>query len=61
MFDRISPIDFAVIVVYLIGIVAVGCYAGLKKRREGEANRYFLASHSLRWPSIWLALFIAGR
>ena len=57
MFDRISPIDFAVIVVYLIGIVAVGCYAGLKKRREGEAYRYFLASHSLRWPSIGLALF----
>jgi SSS family transporter len=57
MFDKIGVIDFAVIIVYLIGIVAVGCYAGLKKRREGEANRYFLASHSLRWPSIGLALF----
>ncbi len=57
MFDRISGVDSAIIVVYLLGIVAVGCYAGVKKRREGEANRYFLASHSLRWPSIGLALF----
>jgi solute:Na+ symporter, SSS family len=53
----INAIDLAVIVVYLLGIVAIGCYAGLKKRREGEASRYFLASHSLRWPSIGLALF----
>jgi len=57
MFDKIGVIDFSVIIVYLVGIVAVGCYAGLKKRREGAANRYFLASHSLRWPSIGLALF----
>jgi SSS family solute:Na+ symporter len=57
MFKGIHVVDWAVIAFYLLGIVAVGCYAGLKKRREGEANRYFLASHSLRWPSIGLALF----
>ena len=57
MFKGINVVDWAVIAVYLLGIVAVGCYAGLRKRREGEANRYFLASHSLRWPSIGLALF----
>ena len=57
MFSKISGVDSTIIVVYLLGIVAVGCYAGLKKRREGEANRYFLASHSLRWPAIGLALF----
>jgi SSS family transporter len=57
MLDKIGGIDLAIIVIYLVGIVGVGCYAGLKKRREGEANRYFLASHSLRWPSIGLALF----
>ena len=57
MFGGIGTLDLTIIVVYLLGIVAVGCYAGLKKRREGEANRYFLASHSLRWPAIGLALF----
>jgi SSS family transporter len=57
MFDKISGVDFAIIVVYLLGIVGVGCYAGLRNRREGGANRYFLASHSLRWPTIGLALF----
>jgi SSS family solute:Na+ symporter len=55
--EKIGLVDFAVIAAYLVGIVTVGCYAGLKKRREGEANRYFLAAHSLRWPSIGLALF----
>ena len=52
-----SALDLAVIAAYLLGIVAVGCYAGLKRRQEGEANRYFLAAHSLRWPSIGMALF----
>ncbi|MHB8898961.1 MAG: sodium:solute symporter family transporter, partial [Thermoguttaceae bacterium] len=57
MAEKIGTLDLAVIAVYLLGIVAVGCYAGLKRRHEGEANRYFLASHSLRWPSIGMALF----
>jgi solute:Na+ symporter, SSS family len=55
--DKIGPLDLAMIAAYLLGIVAVGCYAGLKRRQEGEANRYFLAAHSLRWPSIGMALF----
>ena len=55
--DKIGMLDAAVIAAYLLGIVAVGCYAGLKRRRESESNRYFLAAHSLRWPSIGMALF----
>ena len=55
--ERIGTLDLAVIAAYLLGIVAIGCYAGLKRRQEGEANRYFLAAHSLRWPSIGMALF----
>ena len=54
---QVSPIDLAVIVAYLVVIVGAGCYAGLKKRQESGANRYFLAAHSLKWPSIGLALF----
>lgn len=54
---NLSPLDQGVIAAYLAGIVGIGCYAGLRKRREAGANRFFLASHSLRWPSIGLALF----
>jgi solute:Na+ symporter, SSS family len=55
---KINGYDLAVIVAYLVGIVAIGCYAGLKKRRrDTESNQYFMAAHSLRWPSIGLALF----
>lgn len=52
-----NPIDFIVVAVYLLGIVGIGCYAGLKRRGESGAGRFFLASHALRWPAIGLALF----
>ena len=57
MGERVGTIDLWVIAVYLVGIVGVGCVAGIRRRREAGASRYFLASHSLRWPSIGLALF----
>lgn len=57
MFTRIGGLDLAVIAIYLAGIVGIGCYAGLKQRQEGAANRFFLAAHALRWPSIGMALF----
>lgn len=53
----IGSLDIAVVVLYLVGIVGLGCYAGLRKRADSTADRYFLASHSLRWPAIGLALF----
>jgi solute:Na+ symporter, SSS family len=55
--NGIHPLDLGVIALYLIGIVGLGCYAGLKKRKEVGANRYFLAAHTLGWPSIGMALF----
>jgi len=49
--------DVLVLVVYLVGIVALGCWSGLRqKSTEGEGG-YFLAGRSLRWPVIGLALF----
>jgi uncharacterized sodium:solute symporter family permease YidK len=57
MLSDIGIVDLGMIALYLVAIVGVGCYAGLKKRQEGGANRYFLAAHALRWPSIGLALF----
>jgi SSS family solute:Na+ symporter len=54
----VGPIDLAVIGVYLVGIVAVGCAAGLWIRRgQAEASSYFLAGGTLTWPVIGLALF----
>jgi len=52
-----SWIDYVVIVVYLVGIVALGCWAGMRKKREAKGADYFLAGKSLRWPLIGLALF----
>ena len=49
--------DIAVIVIYTVGIVILGCWAGLRKRGGGEAKEYFLAGGTLRWPVIGLALF----
>lgn len=55
----INWLDYSVIAIYLLGIVGIGVYAGMKSRRnkEQEANGYFLAANSLHWPEIGLALF----
>ena len=52
-----GSLDVVIVLVYLVAIVALGCYAGLKRRSERAADRYFLASHSLGWPAIGMALF----
>ena len=52
-----NPIDILVVVIYLVTIVGGGCYAGIKGRRRAGASHFFLASKSLRWPTIGLALF----
>lgn len=58
MFDlKIGAIDLAVIILYLVVIVALGCWAGWNQRRGAEGSGYFLASRSLTWPLIGLALF----
>jgi SSS family solute:Na+ symporter len=54
---RIGTPDLIVIVVYLVGIVGLGCWVGLRHRRGGESKDYFLAGGSLTWPVIGLALF----
>jgi SSS family solute:Na+ symporter len=50
--------DLVIIVLYLVGIVGLGCWVGLRKKRShGESKDYFLAGGTLRWPIIGLALF----
>ncbi len=53
----IHPVDLAVIIVYLAGIVALGCWAGIKQRKTSAGKGYFLAGSTLTWPVIGLALF----
>jgi len=51
-------IDFTVLIVYLVAIVGIGCWSGMKSRKGLEGGRdYFLAGGNLRWPMIGLALF----
>jgi len=54
---KVGTIDLTVIALYLVGIVLLGCWAGLRKRRGAQGSDYFLAGKSLRWPMIGLALF----
>ncbi len=53
---NITWIDLTIIIVYFIGIVGLGCLAGLR-RKGAEGKGYFLAGRSLTWPVIGLALF----
>ncbi len=54
---QISWADTAIIVAYIVGILALGCWAGLRRRARDKADEYFLAGKTLRWPVIGLALF----
>lgn len=52
----LAPLDLLIIFGYLVGIILLGCLAGL--RRHGvRGTDYFLASRSLPWPMIGMALF----
>jgi SSS family solute:Na+ symporter len=54
---QIGGIDLVIIVVYFVFIVGLGCWAGIRKKKTEQAEEYFLAGKSLRWPVIGLALF----
>ena len=56
--ESLTFTDKAVLVVYLVVIVGIGCWSGMRSRKGTEGGRdYFLAGGSLRWPMIGLALF----
>ena len=55
---NIAPIDLIIIVVYLLGISAIGILSGYRK--TASTQEYFLAGKSLRWFSIGSALFASN-
>jgi solute:Na+ symporter, SSS family len=57
---NVSSIDYMIIILYLVGIVGLGVWAGFKRRQGGEGSHYFLAGHTLTWPVIGLAMFAAN-
>ena len=57
---NITSIDYTIIIVYLVGIVGLGVWAGFRRRKGGEGSHYFLAGNTLTWPVIGLAMFAAN-
>ena len=58
---QISGFDLAIVLIYLVGVVGLGCLAGAhRKRSAGEGSHYFLAGNTLGWPVIGLAMFAAN-
>ncbi len=53
---KIAGVDLAIIVVYFVLIIGLGCLAGMRRRGD-EGKSYFLAGGTLTWPIIGLALF----
>ena len=41
-----NGIDMAIMVAYCVGIVALGCWAGLRRRRASTSQGYFMAARS---------------
>src|ERR1039458_3560147 len=60
MHDALTHFDWAIILVYLAGVVGLGVAAGFLRRRGGEGSHYFLAGNTLTWPIIGLAMFAAN-
>ncbi|MDX9752678.1 MAG: sodium/solute symporter [bacterium] len=55
---QIATADLIIIIVYILAIVGLGCWVGIRKRgKDGEGKAYFLAGGTLTWPIIGLALF----
>lgn len=56
----IKSIDLSISIIYILGILAIGLWAGInhrKKSKKNSAKEYFLAGKTLKWPAIGLALF----
>ena len=56
---QISWLDVAIILAYLVGIVGLGCWAGMR-RKSHEGDTYFLGGRTITWPIIGAALFASN-
>lgn len=54
---NLSTLDISIIVIYLLGVVALGFYFG---KKHENAEDYFLAGRNLTWPIIGFSLFASN-
>ncbi len=54
---NLPTLDIIIILIYLLGVIAVGIYFGTKHK---NAEDYFLAGRSLTWPIIGFSLFASN-
>ncbi len=52
----LRPIDFAVVLVYLLVLIGLGYWVSFGKKKKRDEN-LFLAGHSLGWPSIGFTMW----
>lgn len=55
-----TQLDWLIVAGYLLGVMAIGVFAGFRRSRSTEGRHYFLADNSLTWPVIGLAMFAAN-
>ena len=56
IYNSLQPVDFMIVVLYLVILFALGYYVSFIKKRKQDEN-LFLAQHSLGWPSIGLNMW----
>ena len=54
----IGTTDLVIIIVYLVGIMTIGIWAGYRKK--ASSTQFFLAGRALPWSIIGPALFCAN-
>ena len=56
-----KTVDFVILVIYLVALVALGLFLGRnKKGEEKSANDYFLAGNTLTWWAVGASLIAAN-
>ena len=53
-----NPLDTGIVIAYIVGLVALGIWAGYRKKTS--STQLFLAGRSLSWPVIGISLFCAN-
>ena len=52
--EALQPLDFGVIIMYIISVLALGFWVSFKKEHTTDL---FLAGRRLGWPNIGLSIF----
>ncbi|WP_435132762.1 sodium:solute symporter [Formosa sp. A9] len=51
IYEQLELLDFAIVGIYLLGLIAIGAWISFSSKRPSDEN-YFLAGNSLNWTSI---------